>query len=351
MVALRLPVVGTICGLLAACLAGSGCHHTSNVVHGGMPGQPWELSKVNLPEYTIEPPDILQIDALYLVPLPPYRIQTLDTLMVRVPKALPDEPIAGLYAVDPDGTINLGLSYGSIRVAGLTLPEATAAIEKHLKSKVDLKEPQTELAIAESRGLQQVRGPHLVRPDGSISLGTYGSVRVTGLTISEAKAAIEKQLSRYVQSPEVTVDVAAYNSKVFYVIYDGAGAGQQVYRLPVTGNDTVLDAVSQLNGLSPVSDTHNIWLARPTCNEGEGDLILPVDWTGITARGRPQTNYQLMPGDRLFVSSDRWVTADTKLARRLSPFERIFGFSLLGANTIQTLKFSSGSGNGFGGGF
>jgi polysaccharide export outer membrane protein len=348
--ALQRRLILALWGMLLVCAAGAGCAATQvQPVVSAAPPQPWELSKVNLPEYTIEPPDILQIDALYLVPLPPYRVQSLDVLAIRVPKAPAEDPIAGLYTVDPDGTVNLGTFYGSVRVAGLTIAEVKPAIEKQL-TKVGVKDPATEVSIAQSRGLQQVRGTHLVRPDGTISLGTYGSIRVTGLTLSEAKRRIEQHLSQYLQSPEITVDVAAYNSKVYYVIYDGGGAGQQVYRLPITGNETILDAVSQLNGLSPVSDMHRIWVARPTCTEGEGDLILPVDWFGITARGRPQTNYQLMPGDRLFVCSDPWVTADTKLARRLSPFERIFGFSLLGANTIEALKFNGNTGFGGSGG-
>ena len=55
----------------------------------------------------------------------------------------------------------------------------------------------------------------------------------------------------------------AYNSKVYYVITEGAGQGDLVARLPITGNETVLDAISQINGLSRLS-SKNIWIARPT---------------------------------------------------------------------------------------
>jgi polysaccharide export outer membrane protein len=316
-------------------MVGVGCAH-QQIMMAPADG-PRELAKTLLPEYVIEPPDILQIDALQVVPLPPYRIKSLDILAIRVAKALAEEPIAGLYSVDPDGTINLGFSYGTVRVAGMTLVEAKAAIEKQLGT-FGLKDPRADVSIAEARGLQQIRGPHLVRPDGSISLGSYGSVLVTGLTLSDAKAAIEKHLSKYLQAPEVPVDVAAYNSKVFYVVYDGGGAGQQIYRLPVTGNETVLDAVSQLNGLSPVSDTNRIWVARPV-GDCQPDQILPVDWCGVTARGRPETNYQLLPGDRIYVMADRLVTIDTRMARLFAPVERFLGVSLLGATTVQAYKF------------
>ncbi|MFM8984663.1 MAG: hypothetical protein ACKONH_01140, partial [Planctomycetia bacterium] len=41
-----------------------------------------ELAKVTLPAYVIEPPDILLVDALRVVPKPPFRIQSFDTLQV-----------------------------------------------------------------------------------------------------------------------------------------------------------------------------------------------------------------------------------------------------------------------------
>ncbi len=320
--------------------------HRSEIVIAP-PDVPRELSKLTLPEYIVEPPDILQIDALQVVPLSPYHIKPLDALGIRVPKALVDEPIANVYSVDPDGTVNLGLTYGKVKVIGMTLDEARKAIEKQLST--ILKEPRTEVNLVESRAMQQIRGPHLVRPDGTVSLGIYGSVQVTGMTLTEVKHAIEAHLSAFLQSPEVSVDVAAYNSKVFYVVYDQGGSGQQVYRLPITGNETVLDAVSQLNGLSPVSDLRQIWVARPTdpC-QSMGDTILPVDWVGLTANGRPETNYQLMPGDRLFVKADRLVTIDTRLGRLFAPIERTLGITLLGTSTAKTIKFfNSANGGGF----
>jgi len=327
--------------LTLTCIAGAGC--VGHQLTPSVPSRdgPREGCKEILPEYVVEPPDILLIDVLYAVPLPPYRIKSLDALLVRVPKAIEGEPISAIYPVDPDGSINLGLSYGTVRVVGLTLVEAKTAIEKHLSGIV--KDPRAEVAVAETRGLQQIRGQHLVRPDGTISLGSYGSVEVTGLTLSAVKQTLEAYLSQFLQNPEVTVDVAAYNSKVFYVVYDGGGAGQQIYRLPITGNETVLDAVSQLNGLSSVADMKKIWVARSSCGRQQ-EQILPVDWAAITARGRSDTNYQLMPGDRLFVQSDKFVRCETRLARILAPFERLLGFTLLEASAYQTLQFRNNGG-------
>jgi protein involved in polysaccharide export with SLBB domain len=202
------------------------------------------MTKMSLPPYVIEPPDILLIDAVQVIPLPPYRVAPLDHLFIQSSEKLPDEPIGGIYPVGPDGTVNLGPAYGSVRVAGLTLAEARAALEKHLGQIV--KNPKVTVAVAQSRGLQQIRGEHLVGPDGMVRLGIYGSVHVAGLTVPQAKAAIEAHLSQFLQKPEISLDVFAYNSKVYYVIFDGGGFGEQVIRLPIAGNETVLDAIGQV---------------------------------------------------------------------------------------------------------
>ena len=196
--------------------------------------------------------------------------------------------------------------------------------------------------------LQQIRGQHLVNPDGSVRLGLYGSVKIAGMTVIQARVAIESHLSRYLQDPEISLDVAAYNSKTFYVIFDGAGFGQQIVRLPVTGNDTVLDAIAQAGGLTAVSSKHKIHVARPAPADAPCDQVLPVDWVAITTRGRTATNYQLMPGDRVYVKAETILSTDTYLGRFIAPVERVFGILLLGSTTVQSLQGSSG---GTGGGF
>lgn len=344
----RRPSISAVC-IMAFVVTQAGCLSTTQARKSPPLPVPRELAKVTMPDYVIEPPDVLQIDLLIAVPKPPYRIQPLDVLAVRVPDALPESPIGGAYPVDPDGTIGLGVPYGNVTVAGMTLDEAKAAVEEQLLQV--LVKPSADIALAQGRAVQQVRGPHLVRPDGSIGLGTYGSVRVVGMTIGGARQAIEAHLAEFFQNPEVAVDITGYNSKVYYVVTDGAGAGQQVARLPSTGNETVLDAVAQIAGLSVVSDKHRIWVARPSPVEVGCTTVLPVDWRRITEIGDTKTNYQLLPGDRLFVSSLPAVEFDVRLARLLAPFERLMGFTLLGAGTVQTLQNFPAQNGGFGGGF
>jgi polysaccharide export outer membrane protein len=296
------------------------------------------LAKVTQPTYRVEPPDILLIDSLRLTPKPPYRAEVQDQLGIEVRGVLPTEPIAGFYQILPDGTVNLGLSYGSVQVAGLTLDEIKRAIEKHLQLK-KFKEPEAFITVGASRAMQQIRGEHIVRPDGTLWLGNFGSLPVAGLTLPEVKTALEAHLSQYLVNPEVSVDVAAYNSKVIYVIFDQAGSGQTLTTLPVTGRETVLDAVSQLGGLSGVSSAHRIWIARPAPAGAPCDQILPVDWAAITTRARTETNYQLMPGDRLYVDGQSIITVNTVMAKVLAPIQQLSGAALLARGTISAFAF------------
>src|SRR5690606_36244041 len=254
---------------------------------------PRELEKVTLPRYVIEPPDILLIEGVKLVPKSPHRIETFDVLLIRVIGAFPEQPIDNSYNVDADGTVNLGPTYGRISVVNLTIEEAEDEIRKQL-SKI-LTDVDVSVSLLASAGAQAITGQHLVAMDGRVNLGTYGSVYVAGMTLEEARAAIELKLTERLDDPEVFVDVLAYNSKVYYIITQGAGLGDDVTRQPITGNETVIDAVAALGGISQVSSTR-MWIARPAPNGVGCEQILPIQWNDIAQGASTATNYQLLPG-------------------------------------------------------
>ena len=58
------------------------------------------------------------------------------------------------------------------------------------------------------------------------------------------------------------------------------------------------------------SSQHHIWIARPDPADLCQEQILPVDWNGIVRRGRAVTNYQVLPGDRIYIQADSLVTVD-----------------------------------------
>lgn len=322
----------------------AGCHavpksnphevRKEKVIHKSLPQQseetcpdqnlPKELNKTSLPPYVVETPDVLLIQATRLVPLPPYKVQPLDQLRIVVQNSLtlpnPEARINGVYPVDPDGTIVLAREYGGVvRVIDLSTQEVEKLLTRQLAPSF-VEAPRVSVSLASSRGIENIRGEHAVKSDGSVNLGTYGEVYVAGQTLSQIKTTIETHLAKYLLRPEVSVDVKASRSKFYYVIADLAGNGEEVSRLPATGNETVLDAISQVGGLSAVS-SKKIWIARPA-PAGTADQILPVDWKAISQRGQTRTNYQILPGDRVYVMGNRHTALDTKLGRPTHQAER-----------------------------
>jgi hypothetical protein len=87
---------------------------------------------------------------------------------------------------------------------------------------------------------------------------------------------------------------------------------------------------------------------------------MDVDWKAITAEGLTATNYQLMPGDRIYIQADKLIVLDNMIAKITAPIERVVGVTLLGYGLLTTANqgvsqgFNNGGGNnnsGFGGGF
>lgn len=272
-------------GLLLTCLLNVGCLggslHTppATVVMPQPVGIPSELSKISLPPYVVEPPDILLIE-----------VYTLPQTKGQPAAVLSPQPIGGQHLIRPDGTVNLGI-WGSISVNGMTTDQIKDAVKKHvfnaMKSVPFIKEKGTEVDD----------------PDKLF----------------------------------VVVDVIAYNSKAYYIITDGAGYGEQIYRFPIQGYETVIDALSNINGIPLVGSKDHIWVARRTPYHGQPDQILPVDYVALTQQGVTATNYQLMPGDRIYVKAEKIFAVDGFLQKFITPIERVLGVTLLGSSTYNSI--------------
>jgi polysaccharide biosynthesis/export protein len=285
------------CVWASICLLGSGCTGTRSHLanHSGsmvtIPPQglvPSELSKVSLPPYVIEAPDILLVE----VYLPPQEGK-------NDPVLLYPQPISGQHLVRMDGSIGLGI-YGSVPVAGLTVDQAKESIRQFVFNKIK-DDPRIKKVLAT-----------LDSPDRLY----------------------------------VIVDVISYNSKTYYVFTDGAGYGEQVYEFPYQGNETVLSALARVGGIPTVGSKRNIWVARRTPHPNQPDQILPVDYVGTSQHGITLTNYQILPGDRVYVKAEKIFRVDSFLQKLLTPVERVLGITLLGSSTVNSIRNRQQGGGG-----
>src|SRR3954453_14841349 len=253
---------------------------------------PTEFKKVSMPDYVVEPPDLMLVEVL---------------------EALPGRPISGERLVRPDGKISLGF-YGDVYVAGLTIPEIKEKIIFHLR----------KFLTDEVLGLIEI-DPNTNGP----IMGEDGKPKIVD----------PRDCDR------VFVDVTAYNSKNYYVEGDVGSPG----RLPITGNETVLDAIHFAGGLIPTAAPQNIRLVRPAPPGACCEQLLPVNLAAIISGGDSTTNYQLMPGDRLVVYRDPIVRTTIFIDRLAAPFQTVvnsvltYSFAARSAKSISVPIFGGGT--------
>jgi protein involved in polysaccharide export with SLBB domain len=140
-------------------------------------------------------------------------------------------------------------------------------------------------------------GDQPVLPDGTINLGRYGQVLVAGKTVAEVEALIRTAVEA--QTPNagpITVRLVTRLSKVYYVLGDVNAPGC----FPLNGRETVLDGILAAGGLTDRASRRHIILSRPTAPHS-CRVVLPICYNDIVQVGDTSTNYQLAPGDRIFV--------------------------------------------------
>lgn len=151
----------------------------------------------------------------------------------------------------------------------------------------------------------------VIQPDGTVDLGKYGRIVVAGQRLEDVESCIEGIVNAdaelitaleeaNIEGPErVNVRLIDPQGSQFYVL--GAVSSPGAY--PYAGRETVLDAILAAGGLSDNARRCEIILSRPS-PIGECRTVLPVCWDNIVQLGDTTTNYQLMPGDRIFVPAN-----------------------------------------------
>lgn len=138
-----------------------------------------------------------------------------------------------------------------------------------------------------------------VLPDGSIDLSPFGRPVVAGKTVADIERDVQQLVKKQTKEEvTITVRLIGRNSKVYYVLGEVNAPGV----FPITGRETVLDGILAAGGLTRKASEKCIIVSRPTPPDG-CRIVMPVCYTQIVQLGDTSTNYQLMPGDRIFVSS------------------------------------------------
>lgn len=134
----------------------------------------------------------------------------------------------------------------------------------------------------------------VVRPDGRIAIPLIKDVEVAGLSPTLAEKEITILLSKYINTPNVTVVVAAINSKKVYVL----GGVKKEGPLAYTYRMSVMQALTEAGGLTEYAKRKKIYVLR---TENGKDYRLPFDYDSVIKGEKMEQNIQLLAGDTVVV--------------------------------------------------
>ncbi len=140
-----------------------------------------------------------------------------------------------------------------------------------------------------------------VGPDGKIYFHLLSGQQVWGLTLSQMQQLLERELTRYVQNPQISITLREVHSRRAWVLGRVNTPGLYELNQPMT----VLEAVSKAGGLftsrmsgstEELADLHHSFLIR------QGKL-LPVDFNKLIRSGDTSQNIYLKPDDFVYLPS------------------------------------------------
>ncbi|MGH8192742.1 MAG: XrtA/PEP-CTERM system exopolysaccharide export protein [Rhodanobacteraceae bacterium] len=136
-----------------------------------------------------------------------------------------------------------------------------------------------------------------VRPDGRISIPLVQSIMAAGKTPDELADALEKDLSRYIRDPLVTVIVkgfvGAYSQQVRVV-----GQAATPKAVPYRSGMTLLDVMIDVGGLTKFAAGNKAKIVRHLPDGQE--TTIPVR-LGDLMNGTIKDNVRMHPGDILII--------------------------------------------------
>lgn len=154
--------------------------------------------------------------------------------------------------------------------------------------------PSDVLEVTVWREDELNRSELLVRPDGRISLPLVDDVQAAGLTPMELKQHITKSLMRYLEAPQVFVEVKRPESHYFCVLGNVMKPG----RYPMLTPTNVLQSLAMAEGFNEWAKKDDVVVLR---GEGKRQRRLPFEFYEVIKGNNMSQNIIIQPGDVVVV--------------------------------------------------
>lgn len=260
---------------------------------------------------------------LALAPLDVYFVDIGDSILIEPVKFDATIRLPGDQTVQPDGHISLG-EFGRVQVAHKTIEqietEVQAKIDEQLRRDLNIdyeieRRERVEQREFEKRAADRARAKREAesarRDEGEkknaddsadrfkiteLNSGADDDLPLDFANDEEERLALERRINESLTQNQISVRLLNWDSKKIYVLGEVNSPGSFTF----LGNETVLDAIIEAGGINTKANRHQIIVSRPsTCSSCR--TVMKVCYDQLVQLGDASTNYQLQPGDRVFV--------------------------------------------------
>ncbi len=174
--------------------------------------------------------------------------------------------------------------------------EISAALQQVVKAKTDYRISSADLIAVTVYQDAEMSRKVRVNANGTVSMPLIGAVKVGGMTLIEAQAAIESKLGKFLVSPQVSLFIEEYGNKTIYVMGEVQKPGS--YPIPTESRMTVLEAISTAGGFTPIAAQDR---ARVLRNVNGQSVTYTINTKEITSEGQKEKDMVLEPNDVIYV--------------------------------------------------
>jgi len=199
--------------------------------------------------------------------------------------------------VRPDGAIRIPQVKADVRVAGLTVADAGAAIRKEA-AKVFRNTPEVSLVVFPfiNSVLEGMSGTFTVRPDGQVSIPRLGEVQAAGFGVTAMRESIDTMASEVAFNDiRSAVDVITVTGSRIYVGGEVGISG--VY--PLAATPTALQAIMMARGLNNESRLNTVIVVRR--NPDGNPYVFKLDLKAALIYGKTENDIPLRAFDIVYV--------------------------------------------------
>lgn len=268
-------------------------------------GSDEDVSRVTLAEHAAPPPEAPSVQ-----PSPPApRADALPTYV----SSRSVTPGAAPVSIEPDqadAPAPLAETASSPRVAAVQPTRAAAApqmpyvIEPPRRgggepgdaASDDLLDPEYRIGVEDLLDVSLLGEAELqhvtmrVSPRGTVDFPYAGTLTAAGLSVDEFRSALLEKLDDYYVSPQVTVFLREYRSRMVHILGEVPRPGP----FKLTHRNTVMEVLSRAGGFTPLANKSDVQIIR---SDAAGKRIIHVDVNEIIDDGRIDLDIPLESGD------------------------------------------------------